>query len=76
MTAAISSLIHELDSTDEKQLRLFYDDILNRISDDQYQYLIEIINRFIQVNILCAHIVDHLFFIHIRNLLIIFIFHN
>lgn len=70
MASIISSIIYELDSNNETQLRSFYDDILNKTPEDEYQYFIEIINVLIQANLSCVDILDHSFFIHIRNIFI------
>ena len=67
MVSTILSSIHELDCNDEEKLRSFFDDILSKTPTDDHQYLTNIVNILIETNLMCAHIIDHSFFVHIRN---------
>ncbi|CAF3556665.1 unnamed protein product [Rotaria sp. Silwood1] len=70
MTSTHVSTLRELDHGDEKKLRLYFDDIMRRTSADDHQYLDNIIKALIEVNIMCTDVIDHPFFICIRNVFI------
>jgi hypothetical protein len=67
MTSTILSTLRELDCNDEKNLRSFFDGILSEAPLDDYQYLTQIVDALIETNLICVHIIDHPFFVHIRN---------
>lgn len=70
MASTILSTIRELDCNDEEKLRLFFDGILNKISTNDYQSLTNIVTALIETNLICTHIIDHSFFILLRNIFI------
>src|ERR1700722_12337555 len=67
MTSTILSNLHQLDNGDEKKLKSCLDDIVSNAPADDHEYLSEIVNTLIQMNLKCIHVIDHPFFVRIRN---------
>ncbi|CAF4466028.1 unnamed protein product [Rotaria sp. Silwood2] len=67
MSSTILSTLRGLDDDNEKDLKSYFDDIMSRAPADDHEYLGEIVNALIQISSKCIHIIDHPFFIRIRN---------
>src|SRR2546430_16658405 len=67
MTSTILSNLRQLDNNDEKKLKSCLDDIMSTAPTDDHQYLSEIVNALIQMNLKCIHVINHPFFVRLRN---------
>ena len=67
MTSTDRLNLRHLDEDDENKLRALFDDILNGISINNDQYLIDIVNELTEKNFASVDIIDHAFFVYLRN---------
>ena len=61
------SKLGQVDANDEKNIRYCFDDIMSQAPVDDLAYIHEIVNGLIPMMVKCIHVIDHLFFSHLRN---------